>query len=144
MDKISITFDLASSDYAVPLAFELQLDNTTIFALDQVTEPVAVRVEIDDAEGEHEFKFVMKNKTSEHTVVDDTGNIVSDAMLSISNFAMDDIQLGHVFTELAVYHHDFNGSQAPIKDKFYGNMGCNGHVSLVFTTPTYLWFLENM
>jgi hypothetical protein len=144
MDKISITFDLASSDYTVPLAFELQLDNTTIFALDQVTEPVAVSVEIDDTEDKHEFKFVMKNKTQEHTVVDDAGNIVSDAMLSIANFAMDDIQLGHVFTELAVYHHDFNGSQDPVEDKFYGNMGCNGHVSLEFTTPTYLWLLENM
>ena len=144
MDKISITFDLASSDYTVPLAFELQLDNTTIFALDQVTEPVAVSVKIDDTDGKHEFKFVMKNKTSEHTVVDDAGNIVSDAMLSITNFAMDDIKLGHVFTELAVYHHDFNGSQEPVEDEFYGNMGCNGHVSLEFTTPTYLWLLENM
>lgn len=144
MDKISITFDLTSSDYAVPLAFELQLDDTTIFALDQVTEPVAVSLEIDDTEGEHEFKFVMKNKTQEHTVVDDDGNIVSDAVLTISNFAMDDIKLGHTFTELAVYHHDFNGSQAPVEDKFYGDMGCNGHVILAFTTPIYLWLLENI
>jgi hypothetical protein len=109
-----------------------------------VTEPVAVSVKIDDTDGKHEFKFVMKNKTSAHTTLDADGNIVSDAVLSISNFAMDDIKLGHGFVNHAVYHHDFNGSQEPIEGKFYGEMGCNGHVSLAFTTPIYLWLLENM
>ena len=103
-----------------------------------------VSLEILDDEAEHEFKFVMKNKTPEHTVVDDNGNIIKDAMLSIANVAFDGIELGHVFTEQSVYHHNFNGSRNAIKDKFYGDMGCNGHVSLPFTTPIYLWLLENM
>jgi len=144
VDTVSVTFDLASSDYTVPLAFEVQLDNKTVFALDCVTEPVSVVVAIDDADGEHEFKFIMKNKTAAHTKIDADGGIVSDAVLSIANLAMDDIKLGHAFTELAVYHHDFNGSQPPVAAKFYGDMGCNGHVSLRFTTPIYLWLLENI
>jgi hypothetical protein len=86
----------------------------------------------------------MKNKIQEHTVVDSDGNIISDAMLTIANITFDDIKLGHLFTEQAVYHHDFNGTQDPIKDKFFGDMGCNGYVSLRFTTPIYLWLLENM
>ena len=144
MDKITITFDLTSSDYAAALGFEVLLDDVSLLSIDHVNEPTPVSLEILDNEGEHEFKFVMKNKTSEHTVIDANGNITKDAMLSIANIAFDDIKLGQVFVEQSVYHHSFNGSQAPIEDKFYGDMGCNGHVSLGFTTPFYLWLLENM
>ena len=144
MDKITITFDLTSSDYAAALGFEVLLDDVSLLSIDHVNEPTPVSLEILDNEGEHEFKFVMKNKTSEHTVIDANGNITKDAMLSIANIAFDDIKLGQVFVEQSVYHHSFNGSQAPVEDKFYGDMGCNGHVSLPFTTPFYLWLLENM
>jgi hypothetical protein len=47
-------------------------------------------------------------------------------------------------TEQAVYTHDFNGTQQEIQDEFYSEMGCNGTVSLKFSTPIYLWLLEHM
>ena len=144
MDKITVSFDLTSSDYAAALGFEVLLDDVSLLSIDHVTEPMPVSLEILDDEAEHEFKFVMKNKTPEHTVVDDNGNITKDAVLSVANVAFDDIELGHVFVDRAVYHHNFNGSQDAIEDKFFGPMGCNGHVSLQFTTPIYLWLLENM
>jgi hypothetical protein len=144
MDKITVTFDLTSSDYTAALGFDLLLDDKVLLSIEHVKESVPVSVEIDDDESEHEFKFVMKNKTQEHTIVDAGGNITRDAMLSIANLTFDDIKLGHLFTEQSVYHHDFNGSQNPVEDKFFGDMGCNGYVSLKFTTPIYLWLLENM
>ena len=144
MDKTIVTFDLTSSDYAAALGFEVLLDDKVLLSIEHVLEPMPVSLEILDDEGEHEFKFVMKNKTPEHTVVDADGNIIKDAMLSIANVAFDEIKLGHIFVEQCVYHHSFNGSQDPIKDKFYGDMGCNGYVSLRFTTPIYLWLLETM
>ena len=144
MDKITVSFDLTSSDYASALGFEVLLDDVLLLSIDHVTEPMPVSLEILDDEGEHEFKFVMKNKTQEHTVVDDNGNITKDAMLSIANIAFDDIKIEQLVIDQSVYHHSFNGLQAPVEDKFYGNMGCNGHVSLRFTTPIYLWLLENM
>ena len=144
MDKITVSFDLTSSDYASALGFEVLLDDVSLLSIDHVKGPTPVRLEINDDEGEHEFKFVMKNKTPEHTVVDENGNITKDTMLSIADVTFDDIKLGHLFLEQSVYHHSFNGSQAPIEDEFYGDMGCNGHVSLQFTTPIYLWLLENI
>ena len=144
MDKITVSFDLTSSDYTSALGFEVLLDDVSLLSIDHVDKPTTVSLEILDDDGEHEFKFVMKNKTPEHTVVDDNGNITKDAMLSIANIAFDDIKLGQVFVDQSVYHHSFNGSQASDEDKFYGDMGCNGHVSLRFTTPIYLWLLENM
>jgi len=144
MDKLTVSFDLTSSDYTATLGFDLLLDNKILLSIDHVKESVPVSVEINDDESEHEFKFVMKNKTQEHTMVDADGNITADAVLSVANVTFDDIKLGHLFVEQSVYHHDFNGSRAAIEDKFFGDMGCNGHVSLRFTTPIYLWLLENM
>ena len=144
MDKITVKFDLTSSDYTIPLGFDVLLDDKVLLSIEHVKEATPVSVEIDDDEGKHEFKFVMKNKTQEHTVVDENSNIIKDAMLSIANVTFDEIKLGHMFVEQSVYHHSFNGSQAPVEDKFFGDMGCNGYVSLRFDTPIYLWLLENM
>jgi len=87
---------------------------------------------------------VLKNKTAEHTQVDDHGNIITDARLLITDLAFDEIKLGHMLVEQAVYTHNFNGTGATIQDKFYGELGCNGTVSLKFSTPMYLWLLEHM
>jgi hypothetical protein len=145
MSTSSITFDLDSTDYTARLAFEVLLNDTVVFATEHVARPVTVEFDVvDDEEGEHEFKFVLKNKTQDHTTVDEHGNIVSDAVLSIANMSVDGIKLGHMFFEQTSYHHDTNGSQLFIKDKFFGSMGCNGYVSLKFSTPIYLWLLENM
>jgi hypothetical protein len=65
-------------------------------------------------------------------------------MLTISNISIDDIDIDQLLIEKAEYTHDFNGSQDTITDKFYGDMGCNGTVTFEFTTPFYLWLLENM
>jgi hypothetical protein len=145
MKIVPITFDLASSDYTAPLGFEVWLNNTQLLNIDHVTESQQVRLEIDDdADGAHELRLVMKNKTQEHTVLDDTGNIVSNAMLSITNMKLDEITLDYTFSKTSVYHHDFNGTDTAVEDKFFGDMGCNGSVSLKFTTPVYLWLLENV
>tara|TARA_R110000796_G_scaffold132129_1_gene247627 strand:- start:404 stop:835 length:432 start_codon:yes stop_codon:yes gene_type:complete len=141
---IPITFNLDSSDYTAQLGFDVLLNNNLVFTTEHVTELTTVAVDIDDIDAEHELKFVLKNKTQAHTQVDQQGNILNDAMLSISNIAFDEVRLTHVFFEQTVYNHDMNGSQALTKHKFFGNMGCNGYVSLKFTTPFYIWLLENM
>ena len=140
-----ITFDLDSSDYNAQLGFDVLLNDNIVFTTEHVTELTTVTVEVnDDVDTNHELKFVLKNKTQDHTKVDEQGNILSDAMLSISNIEFDEIKLGHIIIEQTVYYHDMNGSQDLFEDKFYGSMGCNGYVSLKFATPIYLWLLENM
>jgi hypothetical protein len=140
-----ITFDLDSSDYNAQLGFDVLLNDNVVFTTEHVTELTTITIDVnDDVDAEHELKFVLKNKTQDHTKVDEQGNILSDAMLSISNIEFDQVKLGHMFFEQSVYHHDMNGSQDLTEYKFYGSMGCNGYVSLKFATPIYLWLLENM
>jgi hypothetical protein len=86
----------------------------------------------------------MMGKLPDDTEVDNQGNILFDKSITIENLALDEILLGHLVTDLATYTHDFNGSQDTIKDQFYSSMGCNGIVKLEFSSPVYIWMLENM
>ena len=127
------------------LGFEAWIDQRKFLDLDHVKETQPVTVELDDQDdAEHELRLVLKNKTAEHTQVDEQGNIITDARLLITDVAFDEIRLGHMFFEQAVYTHDFNSTGATTQDKFYGELGCNGIVSLKFATPMYLWLLEHM
>jgi hypothetical protein len=141
---VSISFTLDTTNPKVALGFEAWVDDQKLFDTDHVQAQQQVVVEIADDDSDHELKFILKNKTADHTQVDDAGNIVVDATLTITDLAFEEIRLGHLFTEHAVYTHDFNGTQKEIQDEFYGVMGCNGTVSLKFSTPIYLWLLENM
>jgi hypothetical protein len=104
-----------------------------------------VRHEFDDStECEHVLSLELSGKLSEHTTLDVDGAIISDAVITISDIAFDDIALGHMFTQVTQYHHDHNGTTESVTEPFYGVMGCNGRAEMRFTTPIYLWLLENM
>jgi hypothetical protein len=133
-----------SSDKKIPLGTEVWIDNICVINVEHVDRIVQFSHEISDDDGEHELRIVMKHKITEHTELDDAGNIVRDVMLTISDVKFDDIGLGKIFFEKSIYTHDFNGSQPSVEDKFFGNMGCNGTVNLKFSTPVYIWLLENM
>jgi len=143
-DQITLKFTVAATDYSVPLGIRVRLGNNIIYENANTSEESQIQHYLSDDDGEYELTFEMFGKTSDHTKIDDNGNIVSDAMLSISNIAIDEIDIDYIVQTQSVYHHDFNGTQEPIEDKFYGLLGCNGTVRLKFTTPIYLWLLENM
>jgi len=109
------------------------------------SETFDVEHEFEDVEDvEHTLTIEMSGKSLEHTEVDEHGEIVNDRVINISNLMLDEISLGQVLYDLADYTHDFNGTQSEITEKFYGTMGCNGQVKLVFTSPVYLWLLERL
>lgn len=140
----SISFELKTSDDQAELGFEAWVDDTRFTDIAHVQGNQLIKIDIPDVDGNHELRLVLKGKTEKHTQINDNGMIVSDATLTISNLAFDEIKLGHMLTQLATYNHDFNGTKQPVQDQFYGEIGCNGTVGLKFTTPIYLWLLENM
>ena len=98
----------------------------------------------DSAIAQHVLRFELSGKQPEHTLISPDGEIVRDCVVRIENLAMDDIELGHVVSQVARYSHDTNGTTAPKSEAFYGTMGCNGRVEMHFSSPIYLWLLENM
>ena len=142
--NVTISCDIASTDYSCPLGFEIRLDGETILDIGSVTGPSHAEFATSDADGEHELEFILKNKRPEHTQIDENNEIIKDANIIVANVEFDGIPLGQVLTRLTEYHHDFNGTSNAVVEKFYGEMGCNGTVSLNFSTPIYLWLLENV
>ena len=87
---------------------------------------------------------MFKNKTIDHTTVNESGEIISDALIEIDNILFDQVDIDQLFYEHCIYTHNYNGSGPDTKEKFYGNLGCNGTVEFRFSTPFYMWLLENM
>jgi hypothetical protein len=143
-DKVQLACTISSTNPTAAVGLEIWLDDTQIYNTEHVADPVNFVHEFADTDGEHQLRFVMKNKTHDHTTTDEVGNILSDCRISVSDVSFDEIKLGQIFIEKSIYEHNFNGTADPVKDKFYGEMGCNGTVTLAFTTPIYLWLLENM
>jgi hypothetical protein len=145
METAQISFELSTSNAAVPLAFEAWVDDQCIFKTDHVTETVKVSYDLpEEDDAPHSLRLIMSGKTHKHTWVDDDGNITQDARLSVSNVCFDEIELGQVFLDRAIYTHNFNGTGESVNDQFFGEMGCNGTIELKFSSPVYLWLLENM
>jgi len=144
MNTVKFSCVVAPSDTATPLGCEIWINDACVFDQDRVNEPTVVNYEFSDDDGEHLLRITLKNKLPEHTRIDDQDNIVSDALLSITEIAFDEIDCTQIVQELAVYRHNLNSTGPEIEDRFFGDMGCNGTVELKFTTPVYLWLLENM
>lgn len=144
MDTVKISFDIETSDAECPLGVEIWLDDVVLLSNNHVQEKVSFSHDISDDDGKHELRIVMLGKTLDHTQVDEAGNIVKDATLQISNVVIDELDVNQLFLEKCVYTHDFNGTQPEITDSFHGVAGCNGTISFEFSTPIYLWLLENM
>ena len=143
-NTVTVTCNIGNTDFSAELGLEIWLNDLKIFDQEWIKEPTKFSYGFSDDDGEHALKFIMKNKNRRHTQCDAEGNIIKDARLVISDVRFDDIDLGQITTELSCYEHDFNGTGNKTQDKFYGEMGCNGTVTLLFTTPIYLWLLENM
>ena len=90
------------------------------------------------------LKFILKNKLPDHTQISNNGEILHDSCLKISKIAFDDIELEFNVLQNFTYKHDCNGTTELKEHQFFDTMGCNGTVELKFSTPIYLWLLENM
>ena len=143
-ETIKFRCKLSTTNPDAKLGLKIQLDSATQFETDHVTGVTDCAFEIPDTETSHEIVITMSGKTHDHTKIDADGNIVSDALLEISDIEIDEIAVSKLLFDQAKYSHDFNGTGAPGVHKFFGSMGCNGSVSVTFTTPFYLWLLENM
>lgn len=144
MEKIDISFNLTSNDYSCDLGFEILYNDKLLLNTEHVKTSTPIAFVLNADPGEQHLRFVLKNKTADHTTVDSDGKIVKDAFLNISKFRINNIEIEDQFRQQCRYHHDFNGSQDPVVVPFYGDLGCNGEVVFEFQSPVYYWILESI
>lgn len=139
------TFEFSVSSDSDVLNLQVKINGQTHWQGYPTKDAQTVSVMIDDGhEADHVLELVMSGKTPEHTVLDADGNVISDMLMHIKSIQFEGIDVTQIFFEQSRYNHDFNGTQPPLEDRFYGDIGCNGTVTLKFSTPIYLWLLENM
>lgn len=94
------------------------------------------------------------NKTTSDTVLDSDGNIIEDLLLNIDSVEIDEIDLGSLLWTMSDYIPDYpeqyrlemgkQGKDLPVSLKNCVNLGWNGRWTLNFTSPFYIWLLENI
>ena len=144
MDTAKLSFDIETSNAECPMGVEIWLDDAMLLSNNHVQGKITFIHDISDDVDERKLRIVIFGKPSDYTQVDDAGNIIKDATLQISQVEIDTLDVNQLFLDKCVYTHDFNGTQPEIVDTFHGIAGCNGTISFEFSTPIYLWLLENM
>lgn len=105
-------------------------------------------------EGVHSLNITFLNKTIYDTTLDASGNIVKDLLLNIESIEIDEIDLGMLKWSASIYYPTYPESykqqasnaeqQIDTEVKNCVNLGWNGIWSLPFTSPFYMWLLENI
>ena len=106
------------------------------------------------AEGNCNLVIEFLNKSKLDTVLDSNGNIVDDLLLNIESIEINKIDLGTLLWTASVYQPNYpqqykddmqqSGHQVPESVKNCVNLGWNGTWALPFTSPFYIWLLENI
>ena len=139
---IKLACTIGTTDTSVPLGLEIWLDQQQIFNSNHINDTVLFEYDMPDKHGEHILQFVIKNKMQIHTQIDDKGTIVKDACLRLTDLTIDGFEIYNVL-RLAVYEHNFNGTGEKTQSRFYKDLGCNGTLTIPFSTPVYDWLVDN-
>jgi len=91
METVDFDCVISSTNQTAPLGLEIWIDQHKLFDQEHIDQIYKIQHKISDTDGEHEMRFVLKNKQPEHTTVDLTGNIVSDATVIVSDIQFDGI-----------------------------------------------------
>lgn len=144
-ETVKFKCHISASNPEKQLGLEIRLNDQQVYNNSWVKESEIVECDLcveDDSE--YELHWIMYGKTNDHTELDADGNIVNDALIEIKDVILDDIELQHLFNEESTYKHNFNGNGNDTVEPFNNFMGCNGTVTMKFTSPFYLWLLEKM
>lgn len=141
-----IELDISANVDCVDIMLEVYIDHANIFKTTAQQKIQTIVYDIDEDPATHELKLVMSGKHSEHTIVDKDGQITSDIFFVINRLEFEELDLKEIFClgQRSRHRHSFNSTQPEFDDEFYGVLGCNGVVTMPFSTPIYLWLCENL
>jgi hypothetical protein len=158
-DKETLHFKigLSGSSTKKQPEFKISVNNTEFVSAQligdaNVTEYFEFDASVD--EGECSLVIELVNKSMYDTVLDASGNIVEDLLLNIDSVEVDEIDLGSLLWTASDYRPNYpekhklkvtqSGQELPESVKNCVNLGWNGSWILSFTSPFYIWLLENI
>ena len=97
-------------------------------------------------EGTHTLKIRLENKDNRKDTIIENGEVIRDMLLNIDDITIDDISIGNLLWS-AEYILDapqqYQGQTITKLDNCV-NLGWNGTYVLKFTSPFYIWLLEQL
>jgi hypothetical protein len=138
-EPVDIVIGLSSTFWKDPPKSKVYIDDNLIFD-GHVDEPKEIKWVGNLTEDKHKIIVELYDKDKYQTVLED-GKIVKDQILNIDLIMFDEIDIGYLRHTLSVYYADRKDN---IIAKDCVNLGLNGRWELEFTTPVYIWLLENI
>jgi hypothetical protein len=156
-EKLKFKIDLYATMWDKPPVAEIFLNSKSYFK-SEITgteaEPIKIEFTADCDEGsEYNLIINRSGKTTDQTVVNEKNDIVKDQLLHIKNIEIDEIDIGALVYE-GIYTPEYPEPWAT-QQKEAGNdlkpsfknttaMGFNGQWIFKFSSPFYMWLLENL
>jgi hypothetical protein len=140
-ETVDIKINISSTNWGDRYPGARVYINETLIHEGLIEDPTEMSWSGDLADGDHKIVIEMYGKIPGDTVMDgDT--IVNDVVLNIDSIAIDEIELDQLLWSNSEYFpKDENAPESMIECV---NLGWNGRWELNFSSPVYLWFLENL
>jgi len=145
-EKLSFVVALSGTFWERRPQFSIWLDDHQVVA-SEIVGPAQQEIKFERTvdEGLHTLKIRLENKTNQDTVVEND-EVVKDMLLNIDDITIDDISLGNLLwsAEYILDHPQEYKGQTITKLDNCVNLGWNGTYVLKFTSPFYIWLLEQL
>ena len=156
-EKLKFKLELYATMWDKPPHAEIVVDGKSYFDGDITStedKPTLIEFEAEIEEDKNcDLIINRSNKTVPQTVVNDKGDLLKDQLLHIKRIEIDEIDLGSlVFTGVYTPKYpepwatQMAESGKELRESFTNvtQMGHNGEWKFTFTTPFYMWLLENL
>jgi len=156
-EKLKFKLELYATMWDKPPAAEILINNKSLYKASITgTEdnPDLIEFECEVEEDKyHELVIERSGKSNNQTIINEKGDILKDQLLHIKSIEIDEIDIGALVYE-GVYTPSYpelwatqqRESSKDLKDSFKNvtEMGFNGTWSFKFSSPFYIWLLENL
>ena len=155
-EKLKFKLELYATMWNKPPIADISIDSKSYFK-EEITstkdKPTIVEFEHELEESKlYNLVINRSGKNKRETVVED-GKIVKDQLLHIKSIEIDEIDIGSLVYE-GVYRPEYpepwasqqakTGNKLPETIKNSPGLGHNGTWTFTFTSPFYMWLLENL
>ena len=156
-EKLKFKLELYATMWDQPPHAEILINEQDQFKGDITgteEKPNVIEFEYDTEEGK-EYNLIIKRsgKGKKQTVVNDKGDILKDQLLHIKSIEIDEIDIGSLVYD-GVYTPNYpepwatqqreTGTELRESFKNVTNMGHDGEWRFTFSSPFYMWLLENL
>lgn len=141
-ETLSFKIKLGSTHWDKLPAYTISVDNDLV-SEGQCNNESIIDFDHELSDGEHELRIQLVNKTNKDCVQnEEKTEILRDMQLHIQEIYIDNIDLGHIKHGCSEFIPDDKNQHETLKACV--DLGWNGTYVLKFTSPFYIWLLENM